>query len=106
MAALPQQGLRWRPRNELQPKSCSAARLHQIHHSPIDFTPSGKGDEHGKLEQVGDTLTTLQCFSGGSRLRELLLVVLDHLLALCLRQVIRVTDWVYLAAAPDRADIF
>jgi hypothetical protein len=42
----------------------------------------------------------------GSRQRELLLVVLDHLLALCLRQVIRVADRVYTAAASPMKLIF
>jgi len=40
-----------------------------------------------------------QHFSDGSGLRELLLVVLDHLLALGLRQVIRIADRVYSTAA-------
>jgi hypothetical protein len=45
-------------------------------------------------------------FRCGSRQRELLLVVLDHLLALCLRQVIRVADRVYTAAASPMKLIF
>jgi hypothetical protein len=49
--------------------------------------------------QRGIVFSHARPFSGGSRERELLLVVLDHLLALCLRQVVRVADWVYSAAA-------
>ena len=50
------------------------------------------------IEETSHTVGSLPLI-GGSRQRELMLVVLDHLLALCLGQVIRVADRVYSAAA-------
>ena len=67
------------------------------------FRPTSRSSRHSVHFRAREAV---ELSDGPSRQRELLLVVLDHLLALCLRQVIRVTDRVYSAAASPMKLIF